>query len=613
MFYKKKKYNLLYIILMILIFPFTCNAQSIGKDSIYCKVKNKSISFYDSLQVKANRKKLTRLLHDLIVTGYKPTSDSISETHSYYSKAQGKIIGDIEIIRLPVFGPTIQDTTLKPKSWLEKAGNTIHTRSDLHNLRKNLIIKPGQVIDAEALYENERIFRTLPRIRDARFEFRSDSISSDTVDLILITQDRFSIGVTGFLDGSSAAAELYNSNFFGLGHQASLRLVGHLRRQPYLGFESFYKIDNLDGKFLSLEAGYSNTFRNEGVIFNFEKPLIRPVDSWAYGGHAFSYKRTSELQGLIRPFRDINLRYNELNFWAARNLQLYSNNNIHSQITVSANFLKRQFKERPFPPPGELQYFYNTNFYLTGISWSQRWYIPDKLIYGYGITEDIPKGFKNEFVFGYEDNENGERFYSHIFLSNGNFLRKTPGYLYVYGGAGTYFNYRNPQQGHVEAGLNFISRLHGNGPRFRHFIKVDYLKGFNRFDVENLYFQKNDLIRGFESRQIFGKERLNFNFESVYFQQRDVYRFNVAFFTFLDIGMLGDDHKLIFKERYYWGFGAGMRLHNEALVLKTIMVRLSIYPNHPKDLGLLGLLIVEQTRQNFYNFRPGPPEPKRFQ
>lgn len=609
----KNIHILMVITSLVVILRFNSSAQSNVRDSILNLNHLKTEGFYDSLRVKANKKKITKLLYDLLVTGYKPAADSISETHAYYSLAEGKVIRKIDILRIPVFGPTVQDTTLQPKSWLEKAGNSIHTRSDLHNLRKNLIIKPGEVVDADVLYESERIFRTLPRIRDARFIIKADSLSSDSVDLLLITQDRFSIGVTGFLDGSSAAAEIYNSNFFGLGHQVSVRFVGHLRRQPYIGFESFYKIDNVDGKFLSLEAGYSNTYRNEGVIFSFEKPLIRPSDHWAYGGHAYSFKRTSELAGLIRPFRDINLRYNELNVWTARNFQLLINNNVHSQITVSANYLYRQFKDRPPVPYGELQYFYNTRFYLAGISWSQRWYVPDKLIYGYGITEDIPKGFRNDFVFGYEDNENGERFYSHIFLSNGNFLRKTPGYLYIYGGAGTYFNYRNSQQGHIEGGLNFISRLHGNGPRFRHFVKIDYLRGINRFNVENLYFQKNDLIRGFESRRIYGKERLNFNFESVYFQQRDFYRFNVAFFTFLDVGMLGDKNKLIFKEPYYWGFGAGMRLHNESLVLKTILIRLSIYPNHPKDLGLLGLLIVEQTRQNFYNFRPGPPEPKRFQ
>jgi len=67
---------------------------------------------------------------------------------------------------------------------------------------------------------------------------------------------------------------------------------------------------------------------------------------------------------------------------------------------------------------------------LTGLTWSKREFVPDELIFGYGITEDIPKGFKNELVVGYDNAESGNRIYSHLYLSNGNILGKKKG-LYV--------------------------------------------------------------------------------------------------------------------------------------------------------------------------------------
>ncbi len=576
---------------------------------------NKSSIFYDSLKVKASRKPVSRLIYDIIVTGYSPVSDVESEAIRYYSQANGKTIGKISFLRLDVFGPSLQDTSRKAKSLLEHLGNKLHTRSDLNNLRKNLIIKPGESIDAETLYENERIFRTLPRIKDARFILIPDSLNDNTINLLLITQDRFSIGVSGVVEGSEAAkAQIYNRNFFGLGHEASISLVGHLNRKPYLGIESFYKINNINGKFLNFSAGYYNTYRSEGAVLHFEKPFIRTIDKWGYGINAYTFRRTRELPELIRPFRESVLQYNQISGWGARNFQLGSKENPHSQLTLSLQYINRQYEDRPLPPQGEVQYFAGTNHYLTGLTWSQRSYIPDMLIYGYGITEDIPKGFKNEVVVGFDNNENGERLYSHIFLSNGNFLRKKAGYLYLYGGASTYYSKNTQHQGLIEGGLNYISGLHGNGrARFRHFLRIDYMRGINRFEIENLYFEKNNLIRGFESRQIFGKERLSMNLESVYFQRRDFYRFNIAFFTFVDLGILGKEQKLIFKERYYGGLGAGIRLHNESLVLKTILIRLAFYPKHPQDVGFLGLLITEQTRQNFYNFQPGPPLPRKFE
>ena len=371
---------------------------------------NKSTIFYDSLKVKASRTPLSRLIYDIIVTGYSPASEVESEAIRYYSQANGKTIGKISFLRLDVFGPSLQDTSRKAKSLIEHLGNKLHTRSDLNNLRKNLIIKPGETINAETLYENERIFRTLPRIKDARFIIIPDSLYEDRINLLLVTQDRFSIGVSGVVEGSSAAkGQIYNRNFFGLGHEASVSLVGHLNRKPYLGIESFYKINNINGKFLNFSAGYYNTYRSEGAVLLFEKPFIRTSDKWGYGLNAYTFRRTNELPELIRPFRESELKYNQLNGWGARNFQLGPKEHPNSQLTLSIQYINRQFTDRPLPAQGDLQYFAGSIHYLAGLTWSQRSYIPDKLIYGYGITEDIPKGFKNEFVVGFDNNENGEQ------------------------------------------------------------------------------------------------------------------------------------------------------------------------------------------------------------
>jgi hypothetical protein len=110
-----------------------------------------------------------------------------------------------------------------------------------------------------------------------------------------------------------------------------------------------------------------------------------------------------------------------------------------------------------------------------------------------------------------------------------------------------------------------------------------------------------------------GKQRLNLTAETVYFQKHDFYRFNLAFFIFADLGIMQNEKSWIFKGDYYSGLGIGLRLHNESLVLKTIQIRLTFYPYHPKDVSFIGFLINEQTRQKFYSFQPVPPSPRRFQ
>lgn len=610
-------YRFIQLVLLTLLWAENAPAQLSLPDStrLINSRDEKYSNFYDTLKVRAERKNFTKILYDLVVRDESKIRSQDIQPANYYNDADGKLIREIRFLRLDVFGPSLQDTARKAKSWLERTGNILHTRSDLHNLRKNLIIKPGDTLNLELLYENERLFRTLPRIRDARFILLPDSLNPDIVDLLLITQDRFSIGVSGVLNGtSSAKAEIYNRNLFGVGHEASFRFVGHMNRQPYIGFESFYNINNINGKFLSFSAGYSNTYLNEGSVLLFEKPLILKTDLYAYGLSGRSYKRSNRLPELNKLFPYDIPTYRQFNVWGARNIQLQNRNNRETQLTFSSGIQLREIKNNHHFTGDTAIYFSDNKQYLFGITWSQRNYIPDRLIYGYGITEDIPMGFKYELVAGLDNHISGKRIYTHIFLSNGNFFRNSPDHLYLYGAYSGYFRNAQQQQGMIEFGMNFISRLFAvRNVRSRHFIRFDYTRGINRLDPEELMFEKNDFIRGFSSDRISGKQRLSLNLESVFFQKRDFYRFNIAFFTFGDLGILGSEGKNILKENYYGGFGAGLRLHNESLVLKTILVRLAVYPRHPKDVGLLGMLVTEQTKQTFYNFQPGPPEPRKFE
>ena len=569
-------------------------------------------SFYDTLKSIAGHKKFTKALHNAIF----PPSARVYEKEDTIRNMggfEGKTIGKINIIRLDVFGPSLRDTSRKATLWYEKAGNFVHTRSDLHNLRKNLLFKKGDALVTSEIYENERILRALPYIRDVRFYAEPDSLDPNKVNLTLLTQDRFSIGVTGVVNGwNSAAVEFYNRNIFGIGHELSARFVGHLTKEPLMGIETFYKINNIGGRFISFVSGYMNTYLSEGAMIQIDKPFLRISDNWGYGLSGYYFDRSSELPGDIRQHKSVIFGYHQWGGWAGRNLQLGAAKHI-SQLTFSSQYIHRAFSDRPKPLPNGEQFYQNSNLYLIGITWSKRTFITDELIYGYGITEDIPKGFKNEWVAGYDDNEFGKRYYTHLLMSNANLFPHSPDYFYMEGGFSSFFRSGEIEQAMVEFSASYISRLFpSDNARFRQFIKINYRQGIHRYQNEKLFFEKNNLIRGFESDEVSGVRRLSIDAETVYFQKRDFYRFNIAFFVFADIGVMSPENRPIVKGTYYGGLGLGMRLHNESLVLKTLQVRLSFYPNHPKDVGLMGFLINEHTRQNFYSFQPGPPTPRRF-
>jgi hypothetical protein len=602
------------LLILGFLLPFRyVSAQDDKKDTLNNLKQEKYEVFYDSLQSKAKQNTLTSLLYDFLISSRSSSADT--SDYGYYSVMEGKIISEISINTLEAFGPTLADTTRKAISWLEKTANAVHFTSREKTIEKMLLFEVGDFLDPELMYENERLIRSLRYIQDVVFILEQDSVYNGLVKVHVVTKDRFPLGVTGDVNGiRSAALEVYNQNIFGVGHEITLRFVGHLNRQPYTGLETFYKINNINGSFLDIAAGYMNTYRREGFSLIVDKPFVTPSIKWGYGGSALRMYRTQRIYEDHPIQTELPMDLTFFNAWGARSFQIRPNHIQNFQMVVSAGFFNNNFYKRPDPAPDNNQYFANNTFYLAGITFSQRFFKQDQLVYSYGITEDIPEGFKNEIVYGFDNNEFGNRHYAHIYLSNGNLLVKKQGYLYLSGGIGGYFKSNMYEQGQIQAGMNYISRrINAGKKRFRLFLRTNYLIGIRRFEIEELYLNKEDHIRGFSSREAYGKQRLSFNMEHVLFLRQEFYKFNMAVFGFADLGIVGSNKQPIFTGDYYTGLGFGMRIHNENLVFKTFQLRLAFYPFSPSDMSFTGFLIEEQLKQDFYSFRPTQPMPLRFE
>jgi hypothetical protein len=605
--------------IIILLFPIvnSAEAQDIMQDTVPIKngIQKKQEYFYDSLKHKASQKKLTRIIYDFLISPPRPYVDKKEATLNYYSQLEGKLISSIEIKSLDVFGPNFENPSKTTDKWLGRFANTIHTKSNLKSIKKLLLFKVGDFVDAELIYENERIIRSLPYIKDVRFIIKQDSLYSGLVDVTLLTKDRFSFGVSGYVSSNQAAAiEVYNQNILGVGHEISFRFVGHRSQQPYLGLETYYKINNIRGKFIDISFGYLNTYRNEGFAFLYNKPFITPSIKWGYGANALRMFRTNRLfdEDPIETLNPLNVSY--YSAWAGRSFQIKSDNPSGTQIVLSAGLNNQKYFHRPIPDPNNNQYFSNSTFYLTGVTFTQRRFVQDQLIYSYGITEDIPEGFKNEIVYGFDANEFGDRHYAHIYLSNGNLLINRKGYLYLAGGIGGYFSKSGYEQGVIKGRVNFISKIVTAGrKRFRLFTHADYTLGIRRYDIENLNLRRDNHIRGFRSREVTGKQRLSLANEYVLFLRKEFYKFNMAIFGFTDIGLIGSNKELLLTQNFYSGIGMGVRLHNENLVFKTFQLRLAFYPFHPNDINFVGFILDEQSKREFYSFEPTAPLPLRFE
>lgn len=602
-------------VLVLIVFQYTTSfAQYSLQDTI--KIQ-KQEHFYDSLEYRANQGQLTSWIYDALISPPRPYVDKKALALDYYNQYEGKIIAEIRIKALDVFGPSLRDTTKKAKTGVERTANTIHTKSNLKTIRKQLIFKIGDMLDPEVMYENERIIRNLSYIKDTKFLVEQDSIYPGLVNVTVLTKDRFSFGITGGVNGTSSGdVKLYNRNIFGVGHELSVRFVGHLHKEPYLGVETFYNINNIDGSFLDIRLGYMNTYKREGFIFDLDKPFFTPTVKWGYGAYWARMLRTDRITDTdpVRLDKPINLSFNSI--WGGRGINISPQKENITQLVFSAGINNWEYFSKPDNIEENEHFFANHTLYMAGITLSQRRFLQDHLVYSYGITEDIPEGFKNEFIYGYDANQFGDRHYFHFFTSNGNLLLSRSGYLYLSAGIGGYFHDGSFEEGQIQANLDFISKLRTIGrKRVRTFVTTSYTAGIRRYDIENLTLGKLDHIRGFKSDDIdaIGKQCLSLKLEEVIFMPQQFYKFNLAFFGFADLGIIGSNNQLIFTQNYYSGVGFGLRLHNENLVFETIRVRFAFYPFFPKDFHFFGFVLDEQSKQEFNSFETTAPKPMRFE
>ena len=611
---------LIFIIILVTIIcvkPNTIKSQSNESDTIAIEKFNstKQEQFYDSLKHKASQGKISQLIYDFLISPPRPYVDKKALALNYYSQLEGKIISEINIKSLDVFGPTFQDTAKKATSGIEITANKIHTKSNLKTIEKLLLFKVGDVVDPEIIYENERLIRSLPYIKEINIILEQDSVYNGFVKVHILIKDRFSFGATGNVNGiQSAAFEIFNNNIFGVGHEIGFVFAGHVNKQPYLGTETYYKIKNIHGKFVDISFDYLNTYKSEGFRFNLNKPFITPSIKWGYGATGMRMFRTNYIFKNDVVYSEIPMDLTYYGAWGGHSFQVKQNRAENAQIVLSGGFNTQIFFTRPVFEKDSINYFANRTFLLSSVTFTQRRFVQDELVYSYGITEDIPEGFKNEIVYGYDINEFGNRHYAHILLSNGNLLFNKKGYLYMSGDFGTYFSKRGFEQGQIDARIYFISKqIHSGESTFRLFVKTDYTIGMHRLEIENLNISRNNFIRGFRSREAFGKQRLSLNLEYVLFLQKEFYKFNMALFGFTDIGVIGSNKEFILTQNYYSGIGLGIRLHNESLVFKTIQMRLAFYPFHPDDISFAGFVLEEQSKRQFYSFEPTQPMPIRFE
>ncbi len=519
---------------------------------------------------KKNEKKVT-LRHDQIFNGF--------------SKYQGRVIRNISFKKLEIFGQNVADTSEVPTKWIERLGNELHINTQQNVFKNRLLIKSGDTVDLYTLSENERLFRELPFIDDARFIIKE--VSPDTVDIIFITKDVLPIGGSLELrDVDFGKASISNKNVLGLGHELYYHLTWNYDRNPFYGHKVRYRIENIGNTFFALDASYENQWNMEAFKFYCNRNFFTQDVRYAGG---VGFEKINSLQDIILPdtiLKEEKVDYNYYDLWFGRAISIpqISSRNKKTNIVGTGRITRYEYFKHPDEIREDFLYNYQERTsYLFSAGISQVGYFKTKYVYGFGRTEDIPFGNSLTVTSGVELDQFYNRPYFGISLAWGKGMDNL-GYLYQRIDYGTFLNY-GIEQGLLIFRLKYFTNLLNNSGRYfyRIFTDLTYKAGYNRFEDEFLKFTKQDGIRGLCSDRLRGNQRLNLSLEGVCYSPHIILGFRFVYFLFFDAGIISNDNVVLIQNHLYTGFGGGIRIRNENLAFDTVVLRFSYYPLLPPN------------------------------
>ena len=544
-----------------------------------------------------------------------------------------KIVRRIDIRTLDAFGYSLRDSTQRPRSFWERAGNTIHVRTAPSRVRQVLLFRSGRPLEPQALAESERLLRQTAEILDARVLVNEMTTTRDSVDIEVLTTDVFSLTGGFELGGASAGVVTAGDvNFLGLGHQLSNRYqYGRDQPQPW-SYEGTYLVPFRN--FIYAQARYRNEYQyrtgGASVRRDFYSINTRYAGAFSvdfYDQHVLPLQPQNPPPD--QPLQYEPLRYSTADAWLGRAFRLRSYDLGYEnpgRVIVSGRVLRSDYYARPAFDSSRTAPRYRTSTLLLGtVGYSVRRYYKDRYLFGFGRTEDVPTGTLLSLTTGFDASREIPRRYLSGRIAAAGYSPRS-GYLYASAELGAFQRTGGAESGGWEQGLlsaetlYFTRLLHRGNYQFRHSLASHTLLGINRLDAERLFsgISGEQGLRGFHpAGTLLPTSRFVLNYETTMFTPLSFLGFRLAGVAFADAAWVtdrvGGGSPFGRSSVPYTGFGLGLRFRNEFTALRTFQILVGFYPR-----GLLtpnGLRLFESSREayQFSDFSFGQPGVAAYQ
>ena len=550
-----------------------------------------------SMVLRAKQNKITRKVFKAISTKQDTDSVFVFKSEDAFIPFEGKIIRKI-IVENIHFNRTVKDTSRVIKNKLVDLGEALHTDSREDFIRNNLFIREGQPLNPFRVADNERYLRDLDFIKDSKIFVIQHNEQSDSVDLLVMTRDVFSLGAS-FAPGSASKFnfKVQEANLAGTGVQLSAKGLVQSGRSPMLGYELLAKKRNLWGTFVDASLGVTTINsavslgnENESAIFaRLDRPLFMPFARWA-GGFELSRnwsentfnKNDSLFMDYAYTIQDLWAGFTFGETWRQRN----GKENRHRRM-LAGRILNQSFIRKP-----NLEAFSETERNLTDrvlalgqVTFFKQNFYKTKYVVGFGRTEDIPYGYLATLTTGWERQNGSSRPYWGAELQK-SFFSRGGNFLTIDAQAGSFLQDGQPEDVLIQFTGSYFSKIFTAGRfKVRHFAEAGYSQYIERTNKLPLDINNLNGIPRFRPDSLYGDGRWRLQLQAMVFTPWKLLGFNFAIVPQFDFATLTRANPELLSNKLFQSYSLGIRTRNENLIFNTIEVRVHHFTRTIEDIG----------------------------
>lgn len=461
--------------------------------------------------------------------------------------------------------------------------NALHTKSRSSTIRRNIYLREGTAFNPYLAADNERYFRTIGFIQDARIFIREDG---DSIDIAFVTKDLFAY--SPYIGGISPFRQrfgLSNINILGSGQKVSFVVLHDTRRDPGFGFDAGYAYNNIGGSFINAAFNYGKITRNiydrredeETFLLQLERPLVSQYKRFA-GGLTVGKGRSLNMFPNYYGGDYYSYEYGVVDAWGGYNIgaQKYLNNKkLNIKKFVGLRYFNYHFFETPYQVDERTfdQRFNSRQGILASFTLFRQYYYKTRYIYGFGSTEDVPTGFNVTMTGGWYKQLDLSRPY--LGLDAYRYIvshkRDVAGLFFR---SGIFLNHGQIEDASIMFGASFFTRVMNMGnAKMRQYFRASYASIINRVALNPLRINNTLGLRSFSSDLASGNSRLALRSETFFFLEQKYFGFRLSPFAAADLAYLSHNKIATDEAGFFYGIGGGLRVRNDNLVFGTVELR----------------------------------------